>query len=118
MCGAMPQPITTPRLEPSFGRITDASDGPIWSGPTSGLTTDPPCTSWSYWRMIQCLLAMFGWERRESRCVRAPSSGEDEDGGWRMEDGEDDGPPAPSLPSSILDPPSSPSTTTALRRGI
>ena len=42
------------------------------------MMTEPPCTSWSYWRMIQCLLAMEGWERREEREAA-------------MEEGEEDG---------------------------
>src|SRR3954469_10052827 len=62
-CGAMPQAIATPLYEPSLGRMTEASLGPICSGPINGLTTLPPCTSWSYWRMTQCLLATLGWAR-------------------------------------------------------
>ena len=46
--------------------MTAASPGPRESGPTSGLTATFPCTSWSYWRMIQCFEAMFGWERSAS----------------------------------------------------
>src|SRR5687768_4370109 len=80
--GAMPQPIATPRKVPSLGRRTAASDGPVCRGPTSGLTTDPPCTSWSYCRMIQCLLAMFGWERRaysDAATERRSDEGEETD---------------------------------------
>ena len=33
-----------------------ASPGPSSWTPTSGLMTVPPCTSWSYWRMIHSLL--------------------------------------------------------------
>ncbi len=57
---ARPHAMPTPRDEPAFGAITDASPGPPAPGPTSGFTTLVPCTSWSYWRMIHALLAMFG----------------------------------------------------------
>ena len=53
----MPQEMTTPRRESSTGRTTAASLGPSLWTPTSGLMTLPPCTSWSYWRMIHSLLA-------------------------------------------------------------
>src|SRR4051794_29408914 len=68
--------------------MTEASLGPICWGPIRGLMTLPPWTSWSYWRMIQCLLATLGWERALRRAVFHCEGAEDEDGGWRMEDGE------------------------------
>jgi len=44
----MPQLMATPRRESSLGWITAASLGPSLTTPTSGLTTEPPWTSWSY----------------------------------------------------------------------
>ena len=44
---------------------------------TYGFKTLPPCTSWSYWRMTQCLLAIFGCASRarpRSRILTVPSS--------------------------------------------
>ena len=67
--GSALQPVASPllmasaRREPGTGCTTAASDGPPLPTPTSGLMTLPPCTSWSYCRMIHSLLAMFGCER-------------------------------------------------------
>ena len=47
----MPHPTAAPAHEPSTGITTAASDGPSFATPTSGLTTLPPCTSWSYCRI-------------------------------------------------------------------
>ena len=44
--------MAAPTHEPRTGMTTAASEGPSFATPTSGLTTLPPWTSWSYWRMI------------------------------------------------------------------
>ena len=59
----MPQAMATALRLPSTGRSTAASPGPSSVTPTSGLTTLPPCTSWSYWRMIHSLRATLGAAR-------------------------------------------------------
>ena len=56
---ARPFAMATPFFDVATGCTTAASPGAPCS-PTSGLITLPPCTSWSYWRMIQALLAMLG----------------------------------------------------------
>ena len=40
-------PTTTPSKESRIGRTTAASEGPSLATPVKGLTTEPPCTSWS-----------------------------------------------------------------------
>ena len=60
ICGARPQEIATPRRPSSLGRMTAASPGPSCSGPTNGLITLPPRTSWSYRRTMPCLDRTFG----------------------------------------------------------
>jgi len=59
----MPQAITSPRRDLSRGRNTAASLGPSSVIPVSGLTTLPPCTSWSYCRMTHSLLATLSEPR-------------------------------------------------------
>ena len=56
-----------PRRLASTGRSTAASPGPSLVAPTSGLTTLPPCTSWSYWRMTHSLLHTFSEPRIRSK---------------------------------------------------
>jgi len=44
----MPLESTIPRMPlATKGLITQASEGPSFIAPTSGLMTVPPCTSWS-----------------------------------------------------------------------
>ena len=67
-------------IEDAVARVRSASQGDSLAGvgewaqddaveasarsPLRGLMTLIPCTSWSYWRMIHSLLAMFGRPRR------------------------------------------------------
>src|SRR5258708_39818950 len=74
----MPQPTASPFQEPSTGVITAASLGPSLVAPTSGLTTEPPCTSWSYWRMTHSLLQTFQlariWRRMALKSGATPGA--------------------------------------------
>src|SRR5829696_5275240 len=62
----MPQPTASPRHERATGCSTAASAGPMSSGPTNGLPTVRPCTSWSYWRTIASLDATFASPKARS----------------------------------------------------
>src|SRR3990172_6367679 len=72
----MPWAMARPRWLPSTGRNTAASLGPSSAAPRSGLTTEAPCTSWSYWRTIASLLHTLSRpSSRPSSSVRSPRGG-------------------------------------------
>jgi len=57
--GHIPWLITTPSSPFKSGLTTPALLGPLFCEPVRGLTTLPPCTSWSYWRTTYSLLQTF-----------------------------------------------------------
>ena len=77
----MPQPTASPRHERATGRSTAASAGPMSSGPTNGLPTVRPCTSWSYWRTIGSFEATLASAKaRSSSSPRSIPAGSPGDG--------------------------------------
>src|SRR3954463_12865634 len=75
----MPQPMAIPAHDPSTGMTTAASDGPSFATPTSGLTTLPPCTSWSYWRVTHSFEQTEYDERMARSAELGAGSAEPED---------------------------------------